>query len=211
MSPTATQSKTKAVYSVHPGVAMTVKWIGELKRKTGRSLDEWMRYLKKNGPKDEKERRVWLKEEHGLGTNTAWWLAERLEGKGTEVGDPDEYLKAAEGYVEKMFAGGKAGLKPLYDALLKLGLRIGKEAKACPCQTIVPLYRNHVFAQIKPTTRTRIDFGFALGDTKAKGRLIDTGGFARKDRITHRIEISSIDDIDDEVKHWLKVAYDRDA
>ncbi len=211
MSPTATQSKTKAVYSVHPGVAMTVKWIGELKQKTGRSLDEWMRYLKKNGPKDEKERRVWLKEEHGLGTNTAWWLAERLEGKGTEVGDPDEYLKAAEGYVEKMFAGGKAGLKPLYDALLKLGLRIGKEAKACPCQTIVPLYRNHVFAQIKPTTRTRIDFGFALGDTKAKGRLIDTGGFARKDRITHRIEISSIDDIDDEVKHWLKVAYDRDA
>ena len=211
MSPTATQSKKKPLYSVHPGVAMTVKWTGELKQKTGRSLDEWMRYLKKNGPKDEKERRAWLKEEHGLGTNTAWWLAERLEGEGTEVGDPDEYLKAAEGYVEKMFAGGKAGLKPLYDALLKLGLGIGKEAKACPCQTIVPLYRNHVFAQIKPTTRTRIDFGFALGDTKAKGRLIDTGGFAKKDRITHRIEITSLDDIDDEVKHWLKVAYDRDA
>jgi hypothetical protein len=211
MSPTATQSKKKSVYSVHPGVAMTVKWIGELKQRTGRSLDEWMRYLKKNGPKDEKERRVWLKEEHGLGTNTAWWLAERIEGKGTEVGDPDEYLKAAEGYVEKMFTGGKAGMKPIYDALLKLGLGIGKEAKACPCQTIVPLYRNHVFAQIKPTTRTRIDFGFALGDTKAKGRLIDTGGFAKKDRITHRIEITSLDDIDDEVKHWLKVAYDRDA
>jgi uncharacterized protein DUF5655/uncharacterized protein DUF4287 len=211
MSRTATQSKKKSIYSVHPGVAMTVKWIGELKQKTGRSLDEWMRYLKKNGPKDEKERRAWLKAEHGLGTNTAWWLAERVEGKGTEVGDPDEYLKAAEGYVENMFAGGKAGLKPFYDALLKLGLEIGKEAKACPCQTIVPLYRNHVFAQIKPTTRTRIDFGFALGDTKAKGRLIDTGGFAKKDRITHRIEITSLDDIDDEVKHWLKVAYDRDA
>ena len=211
MSPSATQSKKKSVYSVHPGVAMTVKWIGELKQKTGRSLDEWMRYLKKNGPKGEKERRAWLKEEHGLGTNTAWWLAESIEGKGTEVGDPDEYLKAAESYVEKMFTGSKAGLKPIYDALLKLGLGIGKEAKACPCQTIVPLYRKHVFAQIKPATRTRIDFGFALGDTKAKGRLIDTGGFAKKDRITHRIEITSLDDIDDEVKHWLKVAYDRDA
>ena len=52
--------------------------------------------------------------------------------------------------------------------------------------------------------------GFALGDMKPKGRLIDTGGFAKKDRITHRIPISSLDDIDDEVKHWLKVAYDRD-
>jgi hypothetical protein len=53
--------------------------------------------------------------------------------------------------------------------------------------------------------------GFALGDLPAGGRLIDTGGFAKKDRITHRIAITSLDDIDDEVKHWLKVAYDRDA
>ena len=121
------------------------------------------------------------------------------------------YLAAAKGYVEKMFSGSKAGLRPIYDALLKVGLGVGKDAKACPCQTIVPLYRQHVFAQIKPTTRTRIDFGFALGDTKATGRLIDTGGFAKKDRITHRIEITSIKDIDAEVKHWLKVAYDRDA
>src|SRR5215813_14531685 len=110
-----------------------------------------------------------------------------------------------------MFAGSKAGLLPVYDALLKLGLSVGKDVKACPCQTIVPLYRKHVFAQIKPTTRTRIDFGFALGGMKGDGRLVETGGFAKKDRITHRIGISSLADIDDEVKRWLKVAYDLDA
>jgi hypothetical protein len=200
-----------SIYSVHPGVLMTQKWIVELKPKTGRTLEEWLAHIKKAGPKDEKERRAWLKEKHGLGTNTAWWLAERAEGKGEESGDPDRYLEAAERDVEKMFSGGKAKLRPLYDALLKLGLKTGKEAKACPCQTIVPLYRNHVFAQIKPTTQTRIDLGFALGDMKPEGRLIDTGGFAKKDRITHRIPITSKEDIDDEVKHWLKVAYDRDA
>ena len=211
MPRTASVPQKKSIYSVHPGVLMTQKWIGELKQKTGRSLEEWLKYIKKSGPKDETQRRAWLKEEHGLGTNTAWWLAERAEGKGEDSGDPDLYLAAAERDVEKMFSGGKAGLRPLYDALLKLGLKTGKEAKACPCQTIVPLYRNHVFAQIKPTTQTRIDMGFALGDMKATGRLIDTGGFAKKDRITHRIPITSMDDIDDEVKHWLKVAYDRDA
>jgi hypothetical protein len=210
MAKTAAQTKTKSIYSPHPGVAMMQKWIAELKAKTGRSVDEWMSYLKKNGPKDEKARREWLKTEQGLGTNSAWWLAERAAGKENIDDNPDAYLKAAEGYVEKMFSGGKAGLRPIYDALLKLGLGIGKEAKACPCQTIVPLYRNHVFAQIKPTTRTRIDLGFALGDMKAKGRLIDTGGFAKKDRITHRIEITSLKGIDDEVKRWLKVAYERD-
>ena len=70
------------------------------------------------------------------------------------------------------------------------------------------LYREHVFAQIKPTTNTRIDLGLALGDTKLTGRLIDTGGFAKKDRITHRIEISTVKDIDAEVTRWLKRGYE---
>lgn len=200
-----------SIYSVHPGVLLTQKWIAELKQKTGRTLEEWLAHIKKAGPKDGKARREWLKSEYGLGSNTCSWLAERADGEGEEAGDPDLYLESAERDVEKMFSGGKAKLRPLYDKLLKLGLKTGKEAKACPCATIVPLYRNHVFAQIKPTTQTRIDMGFALGDMKPTGRLIDTGGFAKKDRITHRIPITSMEDIDDEVKHWLKVAYDRDA
>ena len=211
MSSSATQPKKKSIYGVHPGVAMTQKWIAELKQKTGRTLDEWLRLIKKSGPKDEKSRREWLKTEHGLGTNYASWLAERAEGKGAEIGDPDAYLEAAEGYVEQMFSGSKSGLRPIYDVLLKVGLKIAKDVKACPCQTIVPLYRNHVFAQIKPTTTKRVDIGFALGDMKPKGKLIDTGGFAKKDRITHRIPLEAVNEIDDEVKHWLKVAYDRDA
>ncbi len=204
-------TQKKSIYGVHPGVLITQKWIAELKQKTGRTLDEWLRLIKKEGPPTEKERRDWLKTKYGLGTNSAWWMAERSVGKGDDLGDSDTYLKAAEKYVEEMFAGKKEPLRPIYHALLKLGLGVGKEAKACPCQTIVPLYRNHVFAQIKPTTQTRIDFGLALGNMKTPKRLIDTGGFARKDRITHRFEITSLKDIDDEVKRWLKVAFDRDA
>ena len=193
-------TQKKSIYGVHPGVLITQKWIAELKQKTGRTLDEWLRLIKKEGPPTEKERRDWLKTKYGLGTNSAWWMAERSVGKGDDLGDSDTYLKAAEKYVEEMFAGKKVPLRPIYHALLKLGLGVGKEAKACPCQTIVPLYRNHVFAQIKPTTQTRIDFGLALGNMKTPKRLIDTGGFARKDRITHRFEITSLKDIDDEVK-----------
>jgi hypothetical protein len=89
-------------------------------------------------------------------------------------------------------------------------LGLGKDVKACPCKTMVPLYRKHVFAQIKPTTLTRIDLGFALGARPATGRLIDTGGYAKKDRITHRIPISSPAEIDGEVKQWLHTAYEED-
>jgi hypothetical protein len=206
-----TQSHAKSLYGVHPGISMVQKWIAELPEKTGRTLEGWIALVKQSGPPTEKERRDWLRKEHGFGTNSAWWIAERAEGKGGEDDDPETYLRAAEGYVEAMFAGSKAGLRPIYDALLNLGLGVGKDVKACPCKTIVPLYRYHVFAQLKPATRTRIDFGFALGDMTAIGRLIDTGGFAKKDRITHRIPIATLADIDAEVKRWLKTAYDRDA
>ncbi len=66
----ATQAKKKSIYGVHPGVAMTQKWVAELKAKTGRTLEEWLKLIKKSGPKDEKARREWLKTEHGLGTNS---------------------------------------------------------------------------------------------------------------------------------------------
>jgi hypothetical protein len=201
----------KSLYDVHPGVAMVQKWIASMPQKTGRSLEEWIALVKTEGPATEKEQRDWLKKNYGLGTNSAWWIAERAAGKGFEEDDPEAYLQAAEKYVEDMFAGSKAGLRPIYDTLLKLGKSLGKDVKACPGKTIVPLYRKHVFAQIKPARRTRIDFGFALKSTHAEGRLIDTGGLAKGDRITHRIEITSLADIDDEVKHWLHVAYEMDA
>jgi Domain of unknown function (DUF5655)/Domain of unknown function (DUF4287) len=207
----ALKTSTASPYNVHPGVAMMQKWVAELPEKTGRSLEQWLRLVKKEGPPTEKERRDWLKKEHQLGTNSAWWIAEQAEGKGGEDADAAAYLKAAAAYVEEMFSGSKSGLRPIYERLLQLGKGIGPDVKVCPCKTIVPFYRQHVFAQIKPTTRTRIDLGFALGDSPATGRLIDTGGFAKKDRITHRIPITSLADIDDEVKRWLRVAYDRDA
>jgi len=201
----------KSLYSVHPGVQMTQKWVSTLKDRTGRSLDEWLALVRASGPKTEKEQRQWLRNEFKMGMNTAFWIAERAAGKADESGDPATYLRAAEQHVEKMYDGKKAHLRPLYDKLLALGLSMGKDVKACPCETMVPLYRRHVFAQIKPSTLTRIDMGFALGALKAEGRLIETGGYAKKDRITHRIPISSPGDIDTEVKRWLRVAYEGDA
>jgi hypothetical protein len=179
-------------------------------KKTGKDYKAWIAFTKKNGPATEDARRQWLKEEHDLGTNTAWWIAEMSVGKGRDAIDPKAYLKLAPGYVDAMYAG-KDSLRPLHDKLIDLAQSLGKDVKLCPCQTIVPLYRNHVFAENKPATKTRIDFGFALGDMKPTGRLIDTGGFAKKNRITHKIPIAALDDIDAEVKKWLKAAYDRDS
>jgi len=211
--PKASLAKSASLYEVHSGVAMVQKSMAELKETTGRSLEEWIAIVQKDGPKDEKSRFAWLKTKHKLGMNRAGWIAERAEGKGGDLDTPEVYLKSAVRYVEGQYAGPKEKLRPIFDELLRLGKSMGSDVKDCPCKTIVPLYRNHVFAQIKPTTNSRIDFGFALTHFKGKlpKRLIDTGGLAKKDRITHRMEITAVEQIDGEVKKWLKTAYDLDA
>jgi len=210
--PKASPAKSQSLYGVHPSVAMVQKWLAELKAETGRSMEEWLTLVKREGPKDEKSRREWLKSKHKMGTNKASWIAERTEGKGWED-TPEGYLQAAVRYVEEQYAGPKGKLRPMYDQLLMLGKSMGNDVKACPCKTMVPLYREHVFAQIKPTTNSRIDLGFALTHYKGKlpKRLIDTGGLAKRDRITHRIAITATEQIDGEVKQWLKTAYDLDT
>jgi hypothetical protein len=203
-------SKQPNPYSVHPGIAMMQKWIRGLPTKTGRSLEEWVELTRSAGPPTEKERREWLKREYKLGTNYAACIAERVVGKGTEEDSPEAYLTAAVAWVEAQYSGPRQSLRPLYDQLLKLALSRGKEAKASPGKTGVSLYRNHVFATIKPATHTRIDLGLALGNMKTPKRLIDTGGYEKKDRITRRIEIRSKADLDPEVKRWLRKAYEMD-
>ena len=197
-------------YDPHPGVAMVREWIATLKQKSGRSLDEWVALVKKKGPAGPKERRDWLKSEHGLGTNSAWWIVDVVEGTADEMGDAGEYLRLAQQWVAAMFAGPKAALLPIYERLYDLA-RSYDDVKVSPGKTIISIYRKHVIAQIKPSTRTRVDFGLALKDTPAKGHLVDTGGFAKKDRITHRIEITSVAEVDEFVEKWFRRAYEMDA
>jgi len=197
-------------YDLHPSVAMAHSVIAGMKEKTGRSLDEWVRHVKKNGPSAERARAAWLKKEHRLGANYASWIAAKSAGASNAFEDANEYLEQAQDYVDKMYAGPKAHLRAIYDEILTYAKTLGKDVGVSPCSTMVPIYRKHVIAQIKPTTRTRIDLGLALRGTKTPKRLVDTGGFAKKDRITHRIEIASIEEFDDEAKRWMRVAYEMD-
>ena len=198
-------------YHEHKSLRMVQSVIAGMKKKTGRSLEEWLKLVNQKGPAGEKERAVWLKKEHGIGTNYATWIAQRSLGKGEGIGNAEEYLQHAKDNVEKMFAGPKQHLRIIYDEILKYALTMGPDIRVSPCATIVPIYRKHVIAQIKPTTRTRIDLGLALKNAKVPKRLINTGGFEKKDRISHRIELGKPEDFDSEAKRWMKVAYDGDA
>lgn len=198
-------------YHEHKSLRLVQSIIAGMKKKTGRSLEEWLTLVNQKGPAGEKERATWLKKEHGMGTNYAMWIAERSLGKGKEADNGEEYLLHAKDNVEKMFSGPKQHLRIIYDEILKYALTMGPDVRVSPCSTIVPIYRKHVIAQIKPTTRTRIDLGLALKNAKVPKRLVNTGGLEKKDRITHRIELGKPEDFDSEARRWMKVAYHGDA
>src|SRR5262245_543413 len=130
----AKTARKKSIYGVHPSVKMMADWIAGLTAKTGKSLNEWAALIKRDGPDDEQACREWLKDKHRLGPNAAWWRADYNAGKARD-GDPDEYMKQAAKYVTDMYAGGKAGLTPIHDAILDAAAELGDDVKACPCQT----------------------------------------------------------------------------
>lgn len=209
-----TPPKTLLSYDLHPSVAYVQAVLANFKAKTGRTLEEWVALVRVEGPSEARARTAWLKA-RGLGTNQAGLVVQRAGAAPGHAFDdtPEGYLAAAPGYVEAQFAGRKAAFRPLFERLVTRVRALGPEVKVCPCETLVPFYREHVFAEAKAFA-SRLDLGLALGDPTTvrdpSGRLKDTGGFAKKDRITHKLELTTESDLEAALP-WLKRAYDRDA
>jgi hypothetical protein len=204
-------TKTGGPWDVHPGVAMVAKWVDELPAKTGKTLDEWADLVRRRKFDGQAPARDWLKKEHGFGTNAAWWIAQYTLDVSTWDGDPKLYLKAAATYVEKMFEGPKAGLKPLFDEVVKFTRSLGKDVCVCPCKTIVPFYRNEKFAELKPATKTRLELTLALGETPFAGKMKLNPRAQGNDKLRHLFEIFEPKDFSGEAKKMLKKAYELDG
>lgn len=201
-------------YDLHPSVAYVQTVLANLAAKTGRDLAAWVRLARAEAPQEAKGRLAWLKAQ-GLGATQASLIAQRLTATPGHAFDdtPEGYLASAPGYVDAQYADRKAPLRPLFERLVALARGLGADVKVCPCATLVPFYRNRVFAQVKPFA-ARLDLGLALGDPSAvadpSGHLQDTGGFRKKDRITHKLTLTDEGDLDRALP-WLKLAYERDG
>ncbi|HJW44012.1 MAG TPA: DUF5655 domain-containing protein [Geothrix sp.] len=210
----AIQSQVPCPYDLHPSVAHIQAILANLERNSGRDLAAWVALARKEAPADLRGCAAWLKA-RGLGGNQAGLVAQRACAASNHAFDdtPEGYLAAAPRYVDAQYARKKAALRPLFEAIVLRARSLGSDVKVCPCETIVPFYRRHVFAEVKPFA-SRLDLGLALGDPASvadpSGRLKDTGGFRKRDRITHKLEITMDADLEGALP-WLRQAYERDA
>ena len=109
--------------------------------------------------------------------------------------------------VATQYAGAKAGLRPIYDAVANRAKSFGNDVELSPKKAYVSFRRSKQFALIQPSTASRVDLGLNLKGVAAKGRLEASGSFNAM--CTHRVRLESPKDVDSELLAWLKQAYDR--
>jgi len=173
------------------------KSLDNLADKTGRSVSDWLDLARGFIPLGHKAGLERLKSEYGIGhgyANTLMLVVRSEEPPGTAASDP----------VDAQYAGAKAALRPLYDRLIEAATNLGSDVEIAPKKASVSLRRAKQFALITPATRTRIDLGLNLPGVAGGGRLVATTGMC-----THKVGLDDLAQLDDELRGWLRDAYDR--
>jgi len=194
-------------FALHPGVRMGQRILANLEESLGKPRDEWQSWLTGQGLKKRSEMDAFLAKKYKLGTNQRRALIDIALGENAASYEPLAYFELANAYVTAQYSGKRANLRPLYAHLVETLQNLGEDVRFSPCKSYVPAYRKHVFAHIVPATQSRIDLGLALGKHPTNDRLKSTGGLAKGDRITHKVALTKIEDLDAKCMAWIQLAY----
>jgi predicted transport protein len=174
--------------------------IDNMPEKTGKPLDEWLALLGASGLKKHGEMMKLLKGEYGVTHGFANSIAMIYRQEAAGGPPPEEDLVAAQ------FAGPKAALRPIYDAVLSAVTAFGSDVEVAPKKSYVSLRRSKQFAIVKGSTRTRVDLGLNLKDVEPTARL--EGGNIFNGMCTRLVRLTGVEEVDDEVVGWLRQAYE---
>lgn len=170
--------------------------IDNMPEKTGKSLQEWKKVLTEKAFEKHGQGVKFLKEEHGVThgfANTIVTLSKEENNSEAEL-------------VTQQYEG-KEVLKPIYEKLLGVMKSFGSDVVITPKKGSVSIIRKKQFALIKPATKTRIDLGLKIKDKDTTDRLGNSGPFGTM--CTHRVQLTEVNEVDDELKRWLQEAYEK--
>ena len=177
---------------------MRASMVKNLKANTGKTLPQWLKVVQSSKLEKHGQILKMLKGDHemthGYANLVAWY---HLNPEGEKPSDKD--------LVGVQYAGKKEGLRPIYDALLKVVNGFGRDVEISPKKAYVSLRRNKQFGLIQPSTATRVDVGLNLKGEAPTERLEASGSFSSM--CSHRVRVTSVKDIDAKLKGWLKKAY----
>ena len=165
-----------------------------LEEKTGRTMPAWIGVVESSGLSKHSEIVAWLKTEHALTHGFANGIALAFRNQDNENDD----------LVALQYAGPKAPLLPIYKLLVAAAIALGDDVEVVPKKTGVSLRRSKQFALIEVPSAKRVQLGLQLRDEPTTERLL-----AGNAMCSHRVSLSTVDDVDDELLGWLHDAYER--
>lgn len=175
-------------------------YIKGIEAKAGRPIDDLAAEVVSWGPGKHGELLKRAKDAFGLGHGHANLLV-HLARERTEV---DAGTPTADDPLDTIYAGSKADLRPLHEALLSRLDALGPFELA-PKKAYVSLRRDKQFATVGPGSRKRLEVGINLkgADETERFEALGPGKMC-----THRVYLSAIDEIDGELLAFVRAAYE---
>lgn len=178
---------------------MLESMVQNLKETTGKTLEQWLKIVKATKLEKHKPIVDHLKAEYGIGHGYANLIGQRAL-------QPVDGPVAGDDLVAAQYAGAKAAVKPIYDALSAALRGFGSDVEFAPKKAYVSVRRSKQFAIIQPSTATRVDVGIQLKGKPPTARLEASGSF--NSMVSHRVRVEAAGDVNAELVKWLKEAYE---
>ncbi len=175
--------------------------------RTGRTIADLHAAVAATGLAKHGEKRSWLMAQFKLGYGDANMVASFIGkplpdlGSGSPVAPP----AGAEGDpLDGIYAGPKAALRPLHDAVMAAVQALG-DFEAAPKKSYISLRRKKQFAMVGPATKDAVEIGLNAKDLPPHERLKVQPPGSMCQATTR---IGSVKEVDAALKGWLKRAFD---
>jgi hypothetical protein len=188
-------------------LAATITQLKNIQARTGNTIADLHAAVAASGASKHGEKRSWLMERFKLGYGDANTVVHFIDKPMPDLGSgaPPTAAPAAEGDpLAAIYAGAKAGLRPLHEVLMSQVQAFGA-FEAAPKKTYISLRRKKQFATIGPATKESIEIGLNAKDlpTHARLKLQPPGSMcSATTRITSAAEVDKL------LQGWLRTAYD---
>ena len=169
--------------------------LANIQKKVGKSLNEIYSTFSASGHEKHGQIRDFAKTEFGIGHGDANALALH-------------YLKRNDGApadpTDEMYAGPKAALRPIHDALMAAISHFG-EFEIHPKKGYFALRRKKQFAMIGPATNTRVEVGINMKGVPGTDRLVEqpAGGMCQ-----YKVKVTDASEVNAELIGWIKTAFE---
>ena len=193
---TDTQTKTRRPRSWQEMREQEIKWLVE---RTGDGLETWNARVREGAFSDEASLRKWLGEQGVTGYPAMLLVMERF-------GYPDYLQASADELIENQYAD-RPALRPILDTFLALLPAVGDVEVQARKTYVAFITPKRTFAALVPTTKTRSDLGLRLPASQPSSGRLETAKSFPQSAVTHKIGLTSADELDDEVVGWIKSSY----